>query len=80
MNKTLSDIKRLNWFDLLKTVILTVLAIVINWLLKNVADIQFSADPSVNQGVVGTISFVLSYLLKQLATDDKGSILGIGAK
>jgi len=80
MNNTLSSLGKLKWADIGKTILLTVLTLFFNWLLNNIASVEFSSDPVVNQGIIGTVSFVISYLLKQLGTDENGRILGIGKK
>ena len=80
MNNTLSSLGKLNWGDLIKTIVITIVALVINWLLVQIVNVHFVSDPATNQGIIGTISFILSYISKQLATDKQGNILGIGSK
>lgn len=80
MNNFMSSLGRLNWRDLGKTVLITVIALFLNWLNTNLLNIQFSNDPVTNQGIVGTVSFAIAYILKQLGTDNQGNVLGIGSK
>jgi len=75
-----SGIGELGWRDLFNTIILSVSTLVLNWLAVQVGQIHFTADPVVNQGIIGMLSFVISYLLKNLGTDKSGNFLGVGVK
>jgi hypothetical protein len=72
----MSSLGKLNWRDALKTLILLILTYILNWISVNLINVQFVQDPVVNQGIIGMISFGLSYFIKQLGTDNKGKLLG----
>ena len=72
-----SQMFHLNLNDFWKGLIVLVLMTVINYLLKNIANLVIVDDPMTNQGIILTMSAVLGYLLKQLGTDSNGDTLGV---
>jgi ABC-type uncharacterized transport system permease subunit len=73
----MSGIFKLGWADLLKGLLVAVLAAVFAGLLAYVAKVQFSGDPALNALMVTSLSTLLGYLLKNLATDSQGNILAL---
>ena len=75
-----SSLGKLNWLDLVKTVVLLCLVVIFKFLLVNLAQIHFANDPATNDGIINIVSLILGYLIKNLSTDSQGVPLGSADK